>query len=207
VIAQAAPDGPLVLVGHSMGGMTILAHAAREPRFAERVAGVALIATCAFWPPGRGFDPKFDRMIRIMGRWPRLFDRLRPWLSPPAHKRARWIAKNLFGVDPSMDQVREVAALVDGTPIATVARFLRALGTHDQRSALGRLRDVPTRILVGERDRLTPVSDSLYMKEQLPGAELTIIPGAGHMLTYERAQVVNDTIGALVARARARSAA
>ncbi len=48
VIRALAPDGPLVLVGHSMGGMAIMALAEQDPGlFAERVAGVALVATSA----------------------------------------------------------------------------------------------------------------------------------------------------------------
>ena len=48
VLRALAPDGPLVLVGHSMGGMTIMALAEQRPElFAERVAGVALLSTSA----------------------------------------------------------------------------------------------------------------------------------------------------------------
>src|SRR5690606_31084170 len=48
VIGTAAPTGPLVLVGHSMGGMALLALAGRDPDlFADRVHGVALLSTSA----------------------------------------------------------------------------------------------------------------------------------------------------------------
>ena len=48
VLRALAPDGPLVLVGHSMGGMTIMALAEQQPElFAERVLGVAFLATSA----------------------------------------------------------------------------------------------------------------------------------------------------------------
>lgn len=55
VIRSVVPEGPLVLVGHSMGGMTIMALAEKHPElFEERVRGVALIGTAAGAVGGAG---------------------------------------------------------------------------------------------------------------------------------------------------------
>ena len=60
VIEDLAPEGEVVLVGHSMGGMSIIAFAERHPElFAKRVAGVALVSTTA-----GGLHPH-----RTLGRW------------------------------------------------------------------------------------------------------------------------------------------
>ena len=67
-----APDGPLVLVGHSMGGMTIMALAEQRPElFADRVRGVALIGTSAGEVGRRGLPlpllSKFNPITRTVG--------------------------------------------------------------------------------------------------------------------------------------------
>ena len=54
---------------------------------------------------------------------------------------------------------------------------------------------MPTRVLVGTADRLTPVTDARALADGIRGAELTVLPGLGHMLTYEAPDVVADAIG------------
>jgi pimeloyl-ACP methyl ester carboxylesterase len=85
--------------------------------------------------------------------------------------------------------------------------FLPALGAHDKRSELAALSRVPVEILVGDSDRLTPERHSRHLAEVLPEARLQVVERTGHMLTQERAQLVADAIGRLLAAATGDQAA
>jgi pimeloyl-ACP methyl ester carboxylesterase len=54
--------------------------------------------------------------------------------------------------------------------------------------------EVPALIICGEEDRLTPVKYSRYLEEQIPNAELRLIPKAGHMVMWEQSEAVNEAI-------------
>ncbi len=54
---------------------------------------------------------------------------------------------------------------------------------------------VPTLIIVGEKDRLTPVKYSEFMKNHIPDSELVVIPDAGHMVMLEKVEEFNRALG------------
>jgi pimeloyl-ACP methyl ester carboxylesterase len=81
-----------------------------------------------------------------------------------------------------------------------VAAFYLALLRHDERAALGILGQVPVTVIAGESDRLVPLAQSQELAEQIPGAELVQVPGAGHAVILERPEFVNRVISDLVAR-------
>lgn len=93
VIEATAPEGPLVLVGHSMGGMTIMSLAAHEPElFEARVVGVALVATSA---GGLGnLDLGLDRLGRLVHRVApkalKVLSRRPPWWRRAVGSAATW---------------------------------------------------------------------------------------------------------------------
>lgn len=68
---------------------------------------------------------------------------------------------------------------------------------------------VPTLVLVGEEDALTPVKDSRAMADAIPGAKLEVIPAAGHLSNIERpaafTRVLRDFVASLPADDAARS--
>ena len=208
VLDRLAPTGPLVLAGHSMGGMTIMALAAARPElFGARVRGVALVSTAA---GDLTSDPRSPggRMARIS---PRLlnavlggafvFERLRQVL-PPDHPRHRKMVRSLlYGADATEEMVLAGAEIMHASTLRSFIEFMPALDSHDKREELAALSRVPVEIFVGDSDTLTPTRHSRLLAEALPDAELHVVERTGHMLPQERAQLVTDGIERLVAAA------
>jgi pimeloyl-ACP methyl ester carboxylesterase len=208
--ATAPGDAPVVLVGHSMGGMTIMALAREHPElFGTKVIGVVLISTLA-----GGVDPTIwipaalrpiarhaaAPMLRGVSRGPAasLVERGRHAGGDLAFLGTRHVA---FG-DPSVSPavVDFLERIIRATPVGVVAAFYLALLRHDERAALGTLGEVPVTVIAGESDRLVPLAQSRELAEQIPGAELVGVPGAGHAVILERPEIVNRAISDLVAR-------
>ena len=97
--------------------------------------------------------------------------------------------------------------MIRATPVDVVAEFYLALVGHDKRAALGVLGRVPVVVLAGDRDRLVPIALTEWLAGEIPGAEFTRLPGAGHVVILERPAEVNEAITGLVARALAGGAA
>ena len=79
-----------------------------------------------------------------------------------------------------------------------MAGFRASIATHDRRIALDALRGTPSAVLVGDRDRLCPPRHARAIAAALPDAEVVLLPGAGHMITYERSFEVTAHLGALL---------
>lgn len=209
VLRAVAPSGPVVLVGHSMGGMTLMGLARRHPALfgpAGPVAGVALIATAARGLTEAGLgeglsNPIVDAFRLSVRRAPRLVEAgrglTRSTLEPV-------LVAASFGptfFSPALG--RAVEKMIQNTPIETIVNFLHALEIHDESTALPVLAQVPTAVVCGDRDRLTPLPNSVNMYSWL-GSEsrLVVVKGAGHMVAMEEPQLVTDAIIDLVERAR-----
>jgi pimeloyl-ACP methyl ester carboxylesterase len=215
VIEATAPDGPVVLVGHSMGGMTIMALADHGPElFGERVIGVALVATS----PGRLAEVSFG----VPAAAGRALRRMAPRALTALHRRPGLVAggrrlggdlefvltkRYSFATDVPPSLVQFVARMHEHTSLDVLAELFPAFDAHDKLEALDVLNGVETLILAGERDLMTPADHSREMVEQVPGAELVILPEAGHMIMLEHHDVVTDHIRALVERALRSAAA
>ncbi|MFB7613831.1 alpha/beta fold hydrolase [Kitasatospora sp. NPDC056181] len=210
VIDAVAPTGPLVLVGHSMGGMTVMALADQHPElFRERVAAVALIGTLAGdWDavtlglPAAGarlFKKVAPGVMKLLGRQVELVEATRRM---GADVSAVFYRKFSFGgkdVDPGV--VRFAEQLLDATPIDVVAEFYPVFGAHEKSAALAALRGIPTLVLAGTKDLLTPPGHSEAMAERLPGAELVLVEDAGHLVMLERPGLVDQRLAALLKQA------
>jgi pimeloyl-ACP methyl ester carboxylesterase len=187
VLAERVPTGRIVLAGHSLGGMTIMALAESHPALFERVSGVVLVATSC------GDLPALHPVERIAG----------PWLARrPRVGFARVIAPGLrlaaFGRGASWADVRASARMVGNTEGASLVGFREELTVHQRREALKVLADVPTFVLAGASDRLTPLRHARALADALPHAELVIYPRAGHMLPLERSTDVASRIAHLM---------
>ncbi|MCP3798554.1 alpha/beta hydrolase [Allokutzneria sp. A3M-2-11 16] len=192
VLTEVVPTGPVVLAGHSIGGMTIMALAERHPElFAARVAGVEFVNTSSGdlgkQTPGVP-APVARAMIKAQLVHGQLLERrgVRK-LGPPALLRPylRWL---LFGVGYDRVHLRETSEIIAGSHPLTLHGFLSDVLLHDRAKALAVLSEVPVVVLTGGRDRLTPPEHSRVIAEQLPRAELVIYPGAGHMVPVERSR-------------------
>jgi len=209
VLQVMVPTGPVILVGHSMGGMTVLSHARQYPQeygpgTGRRIVGVALISSAAEGLPrsplGEILQNPALEAVRFATRYvPRLVHRTRGAtrsMLRPVLKTASFGDDN---VSPSVVAFSE--KMIHETSSDTLVEFLHALEVHDESAALPVLATVPVLIACGERDLLTPLKHSEEMAAALPDAELVIVPGAGHLVQMEAPEVINDALVRLVERA------
>jgi pimeloyl-ACP methyl ester carboxylesterase len=212
VLEATAPGrGPVVLVGHSMGGMTIMALAEQRPElFGGKVAGVALISTTAYLVDATSWLPA---PLRPVARWagPPLLrgsshgrraavvERIRQAGGDLAFLSTRFIAFGDPGVSPAVVDFLE--RVIRATPVDVVADFYLALLDHDKREALSTLGRVPVVVLTGDDDRLIPAWQAAELAAAIPGASLVSVPDTGHMIILERHEIVTEEISDLVALA------
>lgn len=154
-----------VLVGHSMGGAIAQEVALAAP---HRLAGLVLMATGARLRvhPSilQGLQEDYEGTARMLARW--------------AH-----------GPHPDPKLLDGFVVQLRETPAAVAYQDFAACDAWDRMAEVGRIR-VPTLILVGREDRLTPPKYSRFLHEQIPGSRLVEIPDAGHMLMLEAPDLV-----------------
>lgn len=210
VVDAAAPEGPLLLVGHSMGGMTVMAFADQFPDLVrDRVAGTAFLGTSAgdlgrltFGLPAAGawavrhFVPGF---LRALGSRAELAERGRQATADLFAGIIKHYSFGAEGVDPAVARFAE--RLLESTPIDVVAEFYPAFAAHEKGEALALFRDRPGLVLVGDRDMVTPPAHSEKIAAQLPDAAYEVVGDAGHLAMLERPDRVNEALAALLARA------
>ncbi|MFD6181106.1 alpha/beta fold hydrolase [Streptomyces goshikiensis] len=218
VIDAAAPEGPLVLVGHSMGGMTIMALAEQFPGLVrDRVLGVALIGTSSgglgevtygLPLPAAGLSAVrrvLPGVLKALGSQVELVEKGR---RATADLFAGMVKRYSFGsrdVDPGVARFAE--RLIETTPIDVVAEFYPAFQIHDKSAALQRFADIPVTVIAGDRDMITPAAHSVAIKAELPAAELTVLESAGHLMMLEHPETVTGLLGDLLVRTGAVAAA
>ncbi|MFS8101268.1 alpha/beta hydrolase [Lentzea alba] len=186
VIEEFVPTGRVVLAGHSLGGMTIMALAESRPELFSRVSGVALVATSC------GDLPRMNAVERVAGKW--LVKRSKVGFG-------RLITPGLrvtFGRRPRWADVRAAAAMAGATSGEAFVGIREELTRHQRREALAVLSNIPTVVMAGSWDVLTPIRHSRVLAEALPSAEFVIYPKAGHMLPFERSEDVARRIAALM---------
>lgn len=205
VLAVMAPRGPVVLVGHSMGGMALLSHARQYPqRYPTRIVGAALIASAAEGvsrsPLGEILKNPALEAVQFTARY-----------APKLVHRGRGAARKVIGpilraasfgdekISPSVVAFSE--RMMHDTPIATLVEFLHALEVHDETEGLVTLNKVPTLVACGDRDLLTPMEYSQEMADALAKSELVIVCGAGHLVQMEHPEIIDDALVRLVERA------
>jgi pimeloyl-ACP methyl ester carboxylesterase len=214
VLQAVAPSGPVVVIGHSMGGMTVLALADSHPElFGDRIVGVGLLGSAAgafaetiFGIPGflgRAVRPVAPGVIRAANKRAQLLEQGRRAGSDVAFMLTRRLS---YGGNPPPSLVAFMEQMVAATSVEVMTEFFDTFLDHDKLEALKVLDGVPTTILCGDRDMLTPVKNSHVMANALPDAELLVVPGAGHMVMLERPAVVNGACRRLFERARRDSA-
>jgi pimeloyl-ACP methyl ester carboxylesterase len=207
VLNQRMPDGPVLLVGHSMGGMTIMALAEQQPDlFGSRVVGVELLDTSS---AGMG-----EVSLGLPAALAAPMSRILPNVSRAAPLNRR--AERLRAADSDLGRlINARVSFAPGTGSAlhaamtrmqasikleTMAAFLPTFATHNRTAALSALKGIPVEIMVGERDVLTPPGHSRVMADALPDARLVAVPGAGHMSMMEAPEFVTAELRGLIER-------
>ena len=210
VLDATVPDDRVVLVGHSMGGMTIMALADQRPDLiGSQVVGAGFLATSA---------GDLGRAAGLPGLPGRLLQRSAPAVmaaaarAPGLVESGRRAGSDLgflvtarlgFGGPVPTSYVEFTDEMLASTPIEVVAQFFPDFTMHDKYAALPVLRQIPALVMAGSRDRITPIQHSQEIADRLPSARLQILPGAGHMLMLERHCEVTDALRSLATGAGA----
>ena len=173
---------PAVLAGLSMGGYVALAFARRFP---ADVAGLALVDTRANADDEAGRRTR-DEMINLvrLGGVEAVVDQMLPNLLASPNPEVR-------------QRLREIMLSV---PAATIEQAALAMKERpDQRDLLGQL-NMSVSVIVGEEDAITPSPVAQEMVTAIPGAELVVIPAAGHLTPLERPDAVAPALERLMDR-------
>ncbi|WP_026252026.1 alpha/beta fold hydrolase [Streptomyces sp. PsTaAH-124] len=212
VLDAAAPKGPVVLVGHSMGGMTVMALAAQYPELIrDRVVATAFVGTSSgrlgevdFGLPPAGVNAVrrvLPGVLKALGQRAELVERGR---RATADLFAGVIKRYSFAgrdIDPAVARFAE--RMIESTPIDVVAEFYPAFTDHDKTEALALFARQPVLVLAGVQDLVTPSEHSEAIADLLPDAELVLVPDAGHLVMLEHPEVVTDRLADLLTRAGA----
>jgi len=213
LIEEVAPSGQLILAGHSLGGMTIMALAEQRPDLLMRLAGTVLVSTSAGSIDDVSLGLPSPAGKRLQDVLPYALAARSRTLTQAARRRnplieTQVVRRILFGTPARReDQALTITTLVN-TPAASMTGFFEDIARrHDRYDALPSLAVAPVHVLVGENDKLTPRRHARRMAKLINGSRLTIIPGAGHMLPLERDDFVSESILELVRAAHAAPAA
>jgi pimeloyl-ACP methyl ester carboxylesterase len=209
VLDHVVPDGPVVLVGHSMGGMAIIALTEQDPDLiGDKVVGVGLLSTTA-----GGLDPSrillpmlpaklggelAHRAVRTLALRHAWIDGLRR-----AGHSVAMVATDLFafGDQVPAGYVDFVDGMLSDTPFEVVAEFFPSFRGLDKFDAVEVLSRIPTTIICGTADRLTSIGHSRKLHQRIAGSSLIECEGAGHMVLLERHGQVDAALDQLLSAA------
>lgn len=206
VLEELVPTGPVVLMGHSMGGMTIMNLARTQPElFGTRILGVGLLCTAATLAdlspikgiPGGTFTKVATPLMAALNRIPNLVDKSRRAGSDLGFVATKQLA---FGYDVPASYVEFVSAMLAETSLAVVADFYPAFSEVDETAAFSVLAGVETSVIGGREDAITPLVHTQQIIELLPGAHAVTLEECGHMGMIGHAEKFNDVLQQLVDR-------
>ncbi|HYN17661.1 MAG TPA: alpha/beta hydrolase [Actinomycetes bacterium] len=208
VIDTVAPTGRLVLLGHSMGGMTVMSLAQQRPElFAERVVGVALVSTSAGGLRDSdlgiaGLGKLVLRLgplaVRVLARQPVLVERGRKLGSDLESVLVKHYS---YASDVSPELVQFTARMIAATRLEVISDFLPSFSGHDKREALEAMQELDVLVAVGDGDLLTPEEYSEEIARRLPAAEHVVIGAGGHLVMLEHPDEVSALLAGLIDRA------
>jgi pimeloyl-ACP methyl ester carboxylesterase len=177
----AAVEGPLVVVGASMGGYAALAIAREAP---ERLRGVVLAGSRAVADPPDRRAARADtiRLIRtegVEGLWADMRPKLFPEDAEPAVlERARTLAL-----------AQEPEALVGA---------VEAIRDRDDGTDVVRRLEAPLLVVIGTRDPYVPVAEAQDVADGAPNGRLAVFEGAGHLPSLDRPREFNRELAAFL---------
>lgn len=213
VLDELVPTGPVILVGHSMGGMTIMALARDHPElFGPRVKGVGLLGTSA-----RMTD--YDVGLRRIGHtlWQVMPGTLQRTIGRPSAGAAvrgvrrftqlleyHFMREALFGGPVSDELLAFTTDMAAEAAFENLGDVLSLFQAHDVTAALHAMADIEAAVITGDRDAILPVRHSSVIAEGIPRALFSVIPGGGHHFPLEFPELVNPHLFGLLQRVRYR---
>lgn len=204
VIRTVVPTGRYVLIGHSMGGMTAMAYARQNlEELGGRLVGVGLVATAASGLVDEGLGsclahPLVSAFRAAVRRAPRAMSVSKRSVRGICAPIVRAAGCGSRRVSPRV--VALASAMLNDTSVVTMAGFLETLRDFDESASLSALAVVPTLVLCGSADLMTPPRHSATIARHLPASRMVTVENAGHMVILERAAEVADAVSVLVAQ-------
>jgi pimeloyl-ACP methyl ester carboxylesterase len=191
VLDATTPSGPVVLAGHSMGGMSILLATS-----AGGLVETGLLGRLIKVVRWTGLLPLYLRGLQLVAPLLERFRRRGSRIGRRVTKRL------LFGRDDADPQlVHLVQNLLEETPFPVTMAFYATFLDHDESAALEVLRRVPVTVVAATHDRLTPVGHGRRIAEVIgESAELVVVPGAGHSVNLTNSEVVDMALTDLLDR-------
>lgn len=210
VLQEVVGDAPVIMIGHSMGGMTIMRLAQSRPElFGSQILGVALFSTSAgelldHSPirgiPGRTFHRVAEPVMAGLNRIPELVAQGRRAGSDLGYVVTRRLA---FGPEVPTSYVDFASEMLAQIPLEVVADYYPAFAELDEFRALEILSTVPTVVVGGVNDVITPIEHTARIIDLLPKAEAIRVENCGHLGMIEKHEIFNDALDRLIDRVRA----
>lgn len=200
VLRERVPEGDIILVGHSLGGM-VAQNVVRRCTTDEyaRLRGVLLIATAQKRFAGAGVATLLESaaahgVYNVATRLPTRVNRVRREI---AEFVAPCFAVLVAGF-PRMERVQFHVDMLLDTPLDSFVGFYDDLVSHSETTAAARLHGLRGIVMVGAADIVTPKKQSLQIVRGWPGVDLRVVPGAGHMVILEEPEAVSEALASLL---------
>jgi pimeloyl-ACP methyl ester carboxylesterase len=207
--ATTEPDEPVVLMGHSMGGMIIQEFARRySSLIGTKVLGVALLNTSSGdlqyhsivkGIPGEVFPRIAEPLMVALNRIPTVVEKSRK-----ASTDVTYVVTRRLGYgsnDVPAEYVDFLSEMVSATPLDVVADYYPSFSEHDGVKGIGLLSRIETTVIGGEEDQIVPIEHTHRILEKLPGADSLILPRSAHMGLIQHHEEYNAALQRLVDRA------
>jgi 3-oxoadipate enol-lactonase len=164
------------LVGLSLGGMTAMRVAARNP---DRVERLALLCTGAALPPASAWTDR-AATVRAGGS-----------AAVAEAVVGRWFTPTHLAAHPDVKEAHE--AMVAATPAEGYAGCCEAIAALDLRGDLASI-TAPTLAIAGADDPATPPAKLEEIAARVPGAKLIVVPRAAHLANAERPDIITPVL-------------
>lgn len=174
-ICAAAALGKAVFVGLSIGGYVLFEFWRRHP---ERVAALVLADTRATSETPESRANRLKSIADIQAHGPAPF--------------VEGMAPKLLGATTRKnrpDVVRAAMAIMNESTVAGITALQQGMAERPDSVPTLKTINVPTLIVVGEEDTLTPATDAEQMRQGIAGSRLVKVPAAGHLSAFEQPEV------------------
>jgi pimeloyl-ACP methyl ester carboxylesterase len=209
ILEEFAPTGPVILIGHSMGGMAVMALAEAHPElFGDRIIGVGLCSTSAgaldqvpiVFPGKVGMLARAlaTPTVAALARIPDVVERSRKAGTDISYLLTR---KYSFGSEVPPAFTEFVNEMIAATPISVIAEFYPIFALHDKYDALEPLQKVECVVIGGDKDHLTPFVHAEEIVRHVPGAELVEVKNCGHLGLIEHHREFTAALLGMIERA------